>query len=93
MIPIFPSAINIVGSPVTPYIFDDRCTILDVTSAIMKWYQRGDEERRKAGVAGKEFCLGDGGLNAENMCNLFIENMDEAMKNFKPRQRFFLEAV
>jgi glycosyltransferase involved in cell wall biosynthesis len=93
VIPVFPAAINIVGSPVTPYIFDDRCTILDVTNAIMSWYQRGDEKRRKAGLAGKEFCLGDGGLNSENMCNLFIESMDTAMTNFKPRQRFFLEAV
>jgi len=93
VVPVFPSAINIVGSPVTPYIFDDRCAIPDVTQAIMTWYQRGDEKRRKAGLAGKEFCLGEGGLNSENMCNLFIENMDIAMTNFKPRQRFFLEAV
>ena len=93
VIPVYPAAINIVGSPVTPYIFDDRCTIPDVTDAIMTWYTRGDGERRKAGLAGKEFCLGEGGLNSENMCNLFSENMDRAMTNFKPRQRFFLEAV
>jgi len=93
VIPIFPASRNLVGSPVTPYIYDDRCKWEDVGDAITEWYNRGGEVRQKAGKAGREFCLGEGGLNSENMCNLFIENMDNAMENFKPRKRFVLEAV
>ena len=93
VIPVYPAALNLVGSPVTPYIFDDRCRWQDVGDAITEWYNRGAEVRATAGTAGRNFCLNEGGLNAQNMCNTFITEMNQAMENFKPRKKFTLEVV
>jgi len=91
--PIFPSNRSIQGSPITPYIFDDRCKWEDVSHAMMYWFTMTKKERQECGLAGREFCLGDGGLNSENMCNLFIKHMDIALENFIPKTPFTLEKV
>lgn len=90
---VYPKTRSLQGSPLTPYIFDDRADWADVAEKIGEWYAMSDEERREAGRKGREFCLGEGGLYVQNMCNLFIENMDKAMENFTPRQRYVMEAV
>ena len=33
------------GSPLTPYIFDDRCSSDDAGEALRYWYDKGQEER------------------------------------------------
>ena len=91
--PVFPNSFSLMGSPLTPYIFDDRCDYKEVAEAMKFWFDMPKEERERRGRSGREFCLGAGGLNSENMCNLFIDGMENAMKNFKPRTRFKLEEV
>lgn len=91
--PVWPKTRSLQGSPLTPYIFDDRADWQDVAVALKEWYDMTPEERAEAGLKGREFAMGEGGLYAENMCNLFMEHMDNAMENFTPRQRYILEAV
>ncbi len=91
--PVWPKTRSLQGSPLTPYIFDDRADWADVAVALREWYDMTPEERAAAGEAGRQFALGEGGLYAENMCNLFIQEMDKAMANFKSRPRYVLEAV
>ena len=43
--PVFPSNISLAGSPMTPYIFDDRCSFEDAGEALYEWYKAGPEER------------------------------------------------
>jgi glycosyltransferase involved in cell wall biosynthesis len=93
VVPIFPASRSLVGSPVTPYIFDDRCKFEDITDAMRTWYDTTPEERERKGALGREFCMGPGGLNSENMCNLFIDHMNIAMDKFTPRQKFIMEKV
>ena len=57
--PVFPSNISCVGSPMTPYIFDDRCSWEDAGDALLEWYNVGPEERERCGELGREFVLSD----------------------------------
>ena len=43
--PVFPACRSVQGSPVTPYIFDDRCDFRDVADAMMYWYKMDDKTR------------------------------------------------
>ena len=70
--PVFPSNRSLQGSPMTPYIFDDRVRFEDVADAIMYWYTMGDDMRVEKGQSGRDFCL-DNGLTAEQMGNKMIE--------------------
>jgi glycosyltransferase involved in cell wall biosynthesis len=82
--PLWPTAKYIQGSIPTPYIFDDLCTWEDLAEAMMYWYLMSAEDREKCGQQGRSWALGDGGLNAVNMCNQFMAVMDYTFTNWKP---------
>jgi glycosyltransferase involved in cell wall biosynthesis len=88
-VPIFPKTRSIKGSPLTPYIFATQCTIEDGAIALMKCYKLGPEERRKRGLAGREWLLSDESkCTAKAMGQNFIDNLDILFKNWKPQPRF-----
>ena len=89
--PIWPSAININGSPLTPYIYDDRVNDEDVSNAIMEVYNWTKEERKSRGLKGREFALQN--LSSEIMCNKMIEGIEDALKNWEPKKRFDLYKI
>ena len=92
--PVWPSNISLQGSPMTPYIFDDRCQYEDAGEALLYWYNKGPEERERCGELGKQFVEGDDSMmDAVNMGKLFIENMDTTLEKWKPRERYTLEVV
>jgi len=69
---VFPSNRSLQGSPLTPYIFDDRPNYREVADAIRQWYTIPEEERIECGKAGREFCLSHG-LTAKQMANKMID--------------------
>ncbi|MEK9767539.1 MAG: glycosyltransferase family 4 protein [Betaproteobacteria bacterium] len=81
--PVWPATRSLVGSPPTPYIFDDRIDVSDVADRLREVYDLGRVERKRRGLSGREFCLGEGGLNSENMCNLFMEGIQNTLENFE----------
>ena len=92
--PVFPSNISLSGSPMTPYIFDDRCNATDIAAALREWYDAGPEERERCGELGMKFTMDrDVGMTAELMGDRFIEAMDSAFEKWKPQERYILEAV
>ena len=91
--PVWPQTRSLVGSPPTPYIYDDRVDNYDVTDTIKEHYILGREERKRRGLVGREWLMNEGGLNAENMCNIFKESMTREIENFKPRKRFELNKI
>tara|TARA_B100000963_G_scaffold138336_1_gene120435 strand:+ start:1933 stop:3345 length:1413 start_codon:yes stop_codon:yes gene_type:complete len=91
--PIWPSNRSLQGSPVTPYIFDDRCSYRDIGSAIDKWYEKGRDGCESAGLKGHEFIIGAGDMASETMGEKFIEAIDGCFENWKPRQRFEIYKV
>jgi glycosyltransferase involved in cell wall biosynthesis len=88
--PIFPSNRSLQGSPLTPYIFDDRAKFEDAAERIMEVYLLGREERKRRGELGRQYALGTGQFTSERMCELFIENIDKSMELWTPRKKFEL---
>ena len=91
VVPVWPSASNLNGSPLTPYIFDDRVNDEEVSNAIMEVYNWSKEERKNRGLKGREFAIGN--LSSEVMCNKMIEGIDNTLENFQPRKRFDLYKI
>ena len=92
--PVWPSNRALVGSPPTPYIFDDRCRFDDAADRIKEWYDETPERRKECGELGREFTLREEvGMSAENMCNRFMKDMNTCLDKFEPRKRFSLYQV
>ena len=92
--PVFPSNISLCGSPMTPYIFDDRCFYEDAGDALLEWYKAGPEERERCGEVGREWVLGDDAkMTAKHLSDGFIKSMYGAFENWKPREKYTLEVV
>ena len=92
--PVWPSNRAMVGSPPTPYIFDDRCRFDDVATAMKDWYDMSHEDRVEAGAKGREFVQDpETGMSCKNMSNNFIKDMDECFDKFEKRKRFTLFEV
>jgi glycosyltransferase involved in cell wall biosynthesis len=88
--PVFPASRSLQGSPLTPYIFDDRADWEETADRIMEVYELGRVERKRRGETGRQYGLGVGQFTAERMCELFIENMDAAYELWTPRSKFEL---
>ena len=90
-LPLFPTNLSVVGSPQTPYIYDDRCSFEDIASQITQLYSMGDVERKNRGVKGREWATSDeAGFTSEKMSNRIIEGIDELFDTWKPRNKFEL---
>ena len=86
--PCYPPVQCIQGSIPTPYIFDDMTRWEDAAEGMMYWYLAGDEKRIEYGQKGRDWALGDGGINSENMCNQFVKCMNYTLDHFKPVKTF-----
>ncbi len=89
--PVWPSAININGSPLTPYIYDDRVNNNEVADAINEMYHLGRKGRKDNGLIGREWAIKN--LSSKVMCDAMSEGIKNTIKNFTPRERFNLYKV
>jgi glycosyltransferase involved in cell wall biosynthesis len=88
--PVFPTSRALQGSPLTPYIFDDRCDWKDAGNRILELYNMTREERKRRGMLGREYAMGPGMMTAEKMGELFVEHINTTLENFTPRERYTL---
>jgi glycosyltransferase involved in cell wall biosynthesis len=89
--PVYPTSRSIVGSPPTPYIYDDRCEAEDAAEQIMAVYSLSKEERKAKGLKGREWALSDeAGFTGEHQGKRVIEAFDELFATWKPREKFEL---
>tara|TARA_B100000767_G_scaffold255021_1_gene260883 strand:- start:1731 stop:2747 length:1017 start_codon:yes stop_codon:yes gene_type:complete len=87
--PVYPTSLSLVGSPKTPYIWDDRCTPEDAAKQIRALYDMSKKDRKKVGKSGYDWVTSkEAGFTAEFMGNRVIEGMDELFSKFKPRKSF-----
>lgn len=86
--PVWPVTRMIQGSIPTPYIFDDIAKWEDFAEGFMYWYLMGDEKRTKCGQVGRDWALGEGGLNSKNMGQQFIDGMEYVFANWTPPKKF-----
>ncbi len=88
-LPVFPKAMGMVGSPMTPYIWDSRCDFRDGRDRICQLYNMSSEERKRRGNVGREWALGDeAGFTAEHMGKRFTEGMEDLFSTWMPREKF-----
>ena len=90
--PVYPASISLQGSPMTPYIWDDRCNPEDVAPNIREFYDMGRDERKRLGSLGTEFCK-ENQMTSEAMGQNFIDSMNGAFDNWKPKKRYTMETV
>lgn len=89
--PVFPTNRSIVGSPSTPYIWDDRCTAEDAALQIEKAYSLGREELKRRGLEGREWALGaEAGFTGEMQGKRVIEAFTTLFNTWKPREKYEL---
>ena len=87
--PVYPTSLSLVGSPKTPYIFDDRCTSEDAAEQIKTLYNLSSDERKKKGDKGRKWALSsEAGFTAERMAERVVEGMEELWDTWKPRSKF-----
>ena len=86
--PIWTKVRCVQGSPPTPYIFDDMTKWEDAAEGMMYWYLMSDIKRTACGAKGREWALGAGGINANNMCKQFVDCMEYTFKHFKSVKPF-----
>jgi glycosyltransferase involved in cell wall biosynthesis len=92
--PVFPSNISLIGSPPTPYIFDDRCDFRDVANQLSSAYalkMEDSNEYSKLGEAAREWVTSEESMmTAANMCVNVIDGIDETFNTWTPRTLFDL---
>jgi glycosyltransferase involved in cell wall biosynthesis len=88
-VPVFPSNMSLVGSPITPYIWDDRLDFRDLANAIQKVYEMSPEERQENSKAAREWVTSDeSGMSARMMCNNVIKDIDLTLEKFTPKKSY-----
>jgi glycosyltransferase involved in cell wall biosynthesis len=89
VLPVYPTNRALMGSPLTPYIFDDRASAEDVAERLKEAFELGKEERNKRGLKGREWAMSDEAMmTAGNMGNRVIEVLDKGFNSFTPRSEF-----
>jgi glycosyltransferase involved in cell wall biosynthesis len=89
--PVYPASRTLVGSPPTPYIWDDTCNPEDAAEQIMNIYSLTPEERKSKGLKGREWAVGnEAGFTAEMQGKRVIEAFDELFDTWEPREKFEL---
>ena len=84
--PVWPTNTSMMGSPLTPYIFDDRCQPEDAAIKMEEVYNLSKEERNKNGLKGREWALSDeSGFTGKNMSENVIKCINKTFDNFVPR--------
>ena len=92
--PVWPSNISCQGSPMTPYIFDDRVQYEDAGEALYEWYKVGPEERERCGEIGRKWVLSDNSrMTSKYLSDSFIEAIDITFENWKPRKKYAMEVI
>jgi len=89
--PVYPSSRSMVGSPPTPYIWDDICLPEDAAEQIKAIYNLTPEERKAKGLKGREWATSDeAGFTSEHQGKRVIEAFDTLFDTWQPREKFEL---
>tara|TARA_Y100001972_G_scaffold121684_1_gene166096 strand:+ start:536 stop:1966 length:1431 start_codon:yes stop_codon:yes gene_type:complete len=88
-LPVYTKASTLVGSPATPYIYDDHHDIEDAVDQIMNLYKMGDEKRKEIGQKGYDWAHSDeAGFTSEHMSKRFVDAVEELFSTWQPREKY-----
>lgn len=85
--PLYPEAPTFIGSPVTPYIYQDNVSSRQIQMEMTEAYRLGRVEMRKRGLEGREWMIKNGFTNA-NMVDGIVDGIKKTVENFKPKKVF-----
>jgi glycosyltransferase involved in cell wall biosynthesis len=88
--PVWPTSRSLQGSPLTPYIFDDRASWEEAGNRLFELYKMTRDERKRRGLLGREYALGHGMFDADKMGELFVEHINQVFDNWTPRAPYTL---
>ena len=86
--PVYPTNRSIQGSPLTPYIWDDRCRPEDACERILEVYQLDRKTRKELGEHGRAWALNEAGFTGGIMGERAINAIDQLFNTWKPREKF-----
>ena len=93
--PVWSRVRTIAGSVPTPYIWDDKVDLTDVSQSIRNVYDLTKEERERRGLAGRESFLKSYdnsenglGLSHSNMNQKMIDGIEETIQRWQPKKRW-----
>jgi glycosyltransferase involved in cell wall biosynthesis len=93
-IPVFPSNTALVGSPKTPYIFDDRLDFRDLAKKLQQSYEMSKEEIKERGLAGRKWVTSNESMQSARCMNEnIIKYVDQTLNTWKPRKKFSFQKV
>jgi glycosyltransferase involved in cell wall biosynthesis len=90
-VPVWSDVNNLNGSVPTPYIFEDRVNIEEVSKSIKEVYNWNKKERKKRGLSGREWAIKN--LSNKVMCDKMIEGIESVFKNYENKKRFNLYKI
>ena len=86
--PMWPT-VTLQGSPQTPYIYDSIININDIKDRMLETYKLGTKELERRGNSGREYVTDPKiKMTAKNMGTSFIEQVNNMLESWKPRERF-----
>jgi glycosyltransferase involved in cell wall biosynthesis len=87
--PVYPINRSLQGSPMTPYIWDDRCRAEDAVEQIIKLYNMNPEERKECGLEGHKWATSsEAGFTGKYMGERIIKYTDKLFDTWKPREKY-----
>ena len=88
-LPVYTKVSTLVGSPPTPYIYDDHHDMNEAADQIMKLYKMSKKERKAIGKKGHNWARGkEAGFTSEAMAKRVIDGIEELFSTWKPREKF-----
>lgn len=92
--PVWPSALTLVGSVPTPYIFSSRCDFKDVADQMFNVYKIERKLNKENGKKGREWIQKEEvGMTTDAMCNRFIKIIDETLENWEPIDAYSIISI
>jgi len=89
--PVFPNNRSLQGSPMTPYIWDTRCSPEDVVKQLTIAHQWGRERLKEFGLEASEWVRSEEAkLTAKMMGDNIIEGLNNLFETWTPREQFEL---
>jgi hypothetical protein len=80
--PVWPSNSSIFGSPLTPYLYDDRVDESDLAWTIQKVYELTEEQRKEFGELARRYVTEITGQNSLAMAFGFTNSIFTLMGNY-----------
>lgn len=85
--PVWPRP-HMIGSPLTPYIYDSKADYNDITNRMKEIYSLSKEKREEIGLEGRKFAKEN--FSSKLMCSRMLKDMTECIDNYVKPELFNL---